>query len=109
MKNKFDFYEIVEIKPKNGCLDLSKLDTRKFNYQILVGKRGTILGMVQNDDGCWLYDVCLKSEENRFTIREEDLKSTGMKADPNDFMTNEFVKVRVNPKTGEGEIVDEDE
>ena len=108
MKNKLDFYEVVEVSPKSGKLDLSDLDTRKFNYQVLVGKQGTVIGMVQNDDGAWLYDVCFKREDDRFTFREEDLVSTGIKRSRSEFYTGDSVRIRVDPNTGEGKIIDDD-
>ena len=107
MKNKFKFYETLEIKPADGRLDLSGLDTRKFDYDILVGERGVIFGMVQADNGQWLYDIRLEKKNDKYTIRECDLVSTGIMKKRSDFYTGEAIKVRVDPKTGEGEIVDD--
>ncbi len=110
-ENKFKFYEVVKIQPQAGSLDLSGLDLRKFDYQTLVGKKGVIMAMVQADNGDWLYEVSLDvmDEKASYTIREQDLISTGIMKKREDFYTGESIRVRVDPKTGEGEIVDDEE
>jgi hypothetical protein len=109
VKNKFLFYEVIEVRPKNNFLDLSGLDTRKFDYQTLIGREGVIIGMIQDDDGFWLYDVLFKKEENRFTLMEKDLVSTGIIRKEEEFMSGESIRVRVDPETGEGTIVDDED
>lgn len=101
-KNKFNFYEIVEIQPLSGVLDLSNLDTRKFDYQTLVGKKGTIMAMVENDDNIWLYEVMITDTEDTYTIQEQDLVPTGKTARREDFYDGEVIHVKVDPDTGEG-------
>lgn len=85
-RNKFDFYEVVTIKPKSEILDLSNLDTRKFDYQTLIGCEGVIMSMAQGDDGTWLYVVSLTKNEQEYMIREEDLQATGKKKETRRFL-----------------------
>lgn len=99
MKNKFKFYEVVEVRPKNGYLNLDGLTTKDFNFQSLIGIRGSILGMVQDDRGEWLYDIRFPSKNNRYTIRENDLISTGIFKKREDFYVNESIKVHVDLKS----------
>ena len=51
MKNKYKFYEIVELKHENGHIDMSGLDTRDVQPETLLGIRGVIIGMAQGDNG----------------------------------------------------------
>jgi hypothetical protein len=107
MKKKFDFYEIVRIAPQNGTLDLTGLDARKFDYQTLVGSEGPIVAM-SRDKKAWYCLVKLSNKiGDEYLIRENDLEATGKKAKREDFYTGESIRVRVDPKTGEGSLVDE--
>jgi len=98
MKNKFDFYDIV------------KVNSDKLSLQEINGFEGVIRGMSQNEDtGEWGYAVSIYKDNGLlWDIMEADLIATGKKSKESDFMTGESVKVRVDPKTGEGEIVDDD-
>lgn len=100
IKRKFEFYEIVRISS----------DDPKHKY--LTGCLGVVRGMVQNENtGDWIYGISLKKEKECGEIwrfYETQLCSTGKKAKPEDFITDQSVKVRVNHKSGKGEIVDEE-
>lgn len=106
--NKFEYYEIVKINPKSGVLDLSSLDTRKFDYQVLVGRIGVIMAMAECDNGAWLYEVSLDEANDAYTIREDDLQSTGQYKKRSDFYSDDTVKVVVDPKTAEGSLKEGD-
>lgn len=98
MENKFDYYEIVKIK--SGNPELSDVN----------GLKGAVLGISESEDSKQIaYSVHIFKLKTSWFIFEEDLKPTGMKANPEDFYTGESIKVRVDPKTGEGEIVEDDE
>jgi hypothetical protein len=90
MKNKFDFYEIVNINSENN--ELSKIH----------GKEGVVLGMAENDDGAWSYAVSINNGYC-WSIEEEYLVSTGKFSSRDQFYSGETVKIIVNDK-GEGEI-----
>lgn len=100
--SKFDFYDIVIV------------NSNKKKLSSINGKKGVIRGKSQNEEDPTIFayavDVLgkLNEVEDGWFIFEEDLKPTGVKANPNDFMTNESVKVQVDPKTGKGKIVDDD-
>ena len=102
-KCKFEFYDIVFV------------DSNKQNLQKINGKKGVIRGKSQSEEDpkifAYAVDILDQSgkTESGWFIFEEDLKSTNKKANPKYFMTEETIKVRVNPETGEGEIVDKDE
>lgn len=108
MNNKYDFYDAVLIKPISGYLDMSDLDTRELDFQTLVGKKGVILGMVE-DNNEWFYDVTLIDSGEIFTFRESDLEFKGEKKERSDFYTVDTVKVSVDPKTGEGTLFEKDD
>lgn len=102
MKFKFDFDDIVRI------------DSKKPELAGINNKYGVICGMSTNDEETELYDyaVDILDENNQviegWCVEEEDLQPTGKKANPKDFMTGESIRVRVDPETGQGEIVDKD-
>ena len=97
MRNKFDFYEVVKVassKPKHIKLN---------------GQLGVVKGMAQNEEtGVWSYGVNLAKKNGLITrFYEDEIVSTGERVEPTDFYTGESIKVRVDPKTGEGEIIDD--
>lgn len=98
MTNKFDFYDIVIVK------------SDKKDLQIINHSEGVILGMAKNEEtGRWGYAVSVyKDNDLVWDIMEEDLESTGKKAYPDTFQSDEAVKIKVHPVTGEGEISDEE-
>ena len=98
MKNKYNFYDIVKVhSDKNSLREINNCE-------------GAILGMSQNEEtGCWGYGVSIYKDNGLcWSIKEEDLQPTGKKGKRSDFYTGESVRVRVDPKTGEGEIVEND-
>jgi len=92
MKNKFDFYDVVEIVP-NEEPDLREL----------AGQRGTVLGMSQHEETkCWGYSVSLDSSGEVWNVSEEHLIATGESRERGDFYSGESVRVKVDPETSEG-------
>ena len=101
MKSKFNLYDIVIV------------NSNKKRLACINGKKGAIRGKSQSEENhsIFAYAVDIFNEANKveggWFIFEEDLKYTGIKANPSDFYTGESIKVRVDPKTGEGEIIDD--
>lgn len=92
--NKFDLYEVIKVLP-NDNLELAQL----------MGERGTILGMAQNEESKeWSYSISLESSGEVWCVREVDMEATGEVRNHSDFYTGESVKVRVDPETGEGSM-----
>ncbi len=98
MKSKFQFYDVVKIISENP------------KHVSLKGKLAVIRGKVKNEEtGVWSYGVSLYKKESFITrFYEEELEFVKKRADPRDFHTSESIKIRVDPETGEGEIVDDD-
>lgn len=96
MKNKYEFYEIV------------KISSNKVSLKEINNSEGTILGMAKNEEtGRWGYAVSVILDNGLvWDVMEEDLKPTGKKADPKEFMSGESIKIEVDPETGEGSISD---
>ena len=99
MKNKFNFYEIVKISSKRRAL-------KEVN-----GCKGVICGMSQNEEtGLWGYAVSVYGDEGYvWDMMENELIGTGKKESPHYFDSGVSVKIRVDPETGEGEIVGNDD
>ena len=98
MENKFEYYEIVKIKSDNP--ELLKVN----------GLEGAILGISEAEDSNQIaYSVHVFKLQTSWFIFEDDLVRTGRRSRKEDCYTTESVRVRVNPKTGEGEIIEEDE
>ena len=94
MKNKYEFYEISIVK------------SHKRELGNINGLEGIIYGMSQNEEtGKWGYAVWLYQKEEVWDILEEDLQPTGKKSDPKGFYTGGRIRVSVDPKTGEGEVI----
>jgi hypothetical protein len=96
MKSKFDFYEIVKvITDKPSCAQIN-------------GELGVVSGKAQNEEtGKWTYGISIYSDDDLvWCVDEKDIYPTGKKADPKDHYTGETIKVRVDPKTGKGYLVD---
>ncbi len=94
MKNKFDFYNVVEIAPNEEP-----------GLKELAGQRGSVLGMSQHEETkCWSYAVSSDSNGEVWNIPEKYLIATGESKQRSDFYSGESVKVRVNPETGEGSL-----
>ena len=96
MSNKFQFYEVVKVVSVNPKLSE------------IAGKFGAILGMAQNDDGTWGYSVHVFNEEDGWDVMESDLEATGKIMRREDFYDGSSIRIRVDPETGEGSIVDDE-
>jgi hypothetical protein len=93
MSAKFSFYEVVEVRPERPALNE------------IAGLTGAILGMVENDDGNWVYAVHILDTDESWDIRESELVSTGKVMSRSDFYDeNDSVGVEVDPITGEGKL-----
>ena len=92
MKNKYEFYEIVKVISKKGKL------------KKIYGIEAPIRGMSE-EDGRWGYAIALPNAT--WSVEEEDIKSTGKFADPNDYKPVDTVHVRVL-SDGSGEIIKDD-
>lgn len=94
MNSKFDFYEIVKIvsdDPKH----------KDINEKLGV-VRGKVLNEVTHE---WIYGISIYESDG--TIRrlyEKNLQSTGKKADPKEFQTDDTIRIKVDPKTGMGKL-----
>lgn len=97
MKNKFNFNDVV------------KIVSSKSSHKEINGELGVIKGMVQCEETAeWIYGVAIYKQEGLiWRVKEDSLVSTGEKADSKEFMSSESVKVRVDPKTGKGKIIDD--
>lgn len=93
MSAKFTFYEVVEVKPERPALNE------------IAGLTGAILGMVENDDGNWVYAVHILDTDESWDIREAELVSTGKVMNRSDFYDeSDSVGVEVDYVTGEGKL-----
>lgn len=93
-QNKFDFYEVVVVK-----------DTNDQRNAEIVGARGCVLGMAQCEESeLWYYSVSI--EGICWSVAEEKLSKTGEFRSRSDFYSGESIRVRVDPATGEGSVVD---
>jgi len=98
MKNKFDYYEIVKVESNDP--ELSKIN----------GLEGAILGISKNDSTKQIaYSVHIFKFASSWFIFEKDLITTGKYSKKEDFHAGESIKVNVDPETGEGKIVEDDE
>ena len=98
MEPKFKYFEHVIIK--------NSPNTIKNNIQ---EEEGIVLGIAQDDDGKWGYGVYINKMGEVWDINENEMESTGKYSKREDFYSGDSIQVRVDPKTGEGFIVDEDE
>ena len=97
MKNRFQFYEVVVV-----------VDNKKESLQALIGREGTILGMSQDEESEeWGYAVSIESTGETWDIAGRYLESTGKILKRSDFYSEDSVKVKVEPNTGEGSLKDE--
>ena len=104
MKNKFNAYDVVKIMSQNP--ELVEIN----------GKEGIVLGVpqIEEDYSIFTYSVYVLDPKGKmeecWSVDEEDLQPTGKKMKEEDIYTGETVRVRVDPETGEGYLVeDEDE
>lgn len=92
MAAKFSFYEVVEINPERP--DLKEIE----------GLRGVVLGMVENEQGNWVYAVHMLSTEESWDVLESELISVGEFMTREDFYDGGSAKVEVDPETGEARL-----
>ncbi len=94
MPAKFQFYEVVKVvsdKPQlSEIWDLT----------------GVIMGISENEEGYFGYAVSIFHVVESWFVMEEDLVSTGQYMRDEDFHDGSSIRVRVDPETGEGHIVE---
>ncbi len=94
MKNLFNFYEVVKV-----------IDNSDSKLESIFGLEGTILGMSQDEEsGQWGYAVSISPINETWDIEEQFLERTGKTRKRSDFYSGETIRVKVDPKTGEGYI-----
>jgi hypothetical protein len=91
----FDFYEVVTI---------SSIDPQ---LQDIVGNEGVVLGRAESSDGSWTYAIKVSNVKEVWMVPHDALGATGRKLSREDFYDGSSLKVSVDPKTGEGRIVDD--
>ena len=96
---KFDFFEIVRC-----TRDL--VDDEDPEDCDVCGLTGAVLGMAEDHDGTWGYAVHIYDKGFVYSLPEDALEATGRKDRRENFYTGESIRVVVDPKTGEGKIVD---
>ncbi|WP_194777290.1 Imm31 family immunity protein [Pararhodonellum marinum] len=94
MTPPFDFYEIVVIK--------SNVLTRKHKIS---GMRSCILGKASDNYENWFYTVWLFENEKSWDLPSTCLEKTGDFMKREDFYDGTIIKVKVDPESGEGEIM----
>lgn len=98
MPNRYCFYEVVLVEADAPV------------REDLKGSAGIIVGMSEDDNGCWEYAVQLPKHDNEcWQIAEGFLKATGKRVNREDLYNGDSELVRVDPDTGDGEIVEKDE
>jgi hypothetical protein len=89
---KYEFYEIVRVRvPKKH------------------GEEGTVLGKSQDGSGKWGYAIYIHSSEEVWNFRENELESTGRMNNREAFYDGTGITVQVDPNTGEGSLVEQEE
>ncbi len=98
MNSKFNFYEIVRVS------------STKSSLHEINSCEGVVKGKSQCEDtGQWAYAISIYKDGGIvWSIMEEDLISTGKLDESSQHTSTTHLKVQVDPKTGEGKIVDED-
>ena len=98
MNSKFNYYDITIIKTTDPKI-------KKFN-----GLEATIQGKSQSeeDPAIWAYSVSIDGLDECYFVFEKDLYPTGRIAKEEHYMSQDTIRVRVDPETGEGNIVEEE-
>lgn len=92
MKNKFQFYEVVEV-----------IDNNAASLKNIIGEEGTILGMAEDENSHqWSYGVSMTSTGTVRCIDERYLQSKGKFKNRSDFYSGESIKINTDPHTGRG-------
>jgi hypothetical protein len=100
---KYDFDEVVKVVSTAKSLE-------KIN-----GKFGVVVGVAQSEENpdYFTYGICFYDDNgelgNVWRVPEKDLEPTGKKIDPESHQSTTRVRVKVDPKTGEGIIIEYDE
>ena len=94
MAAKFEFFEVVRI------------DAAPEESEELDGKTGPIVGMAESEDGRWTYSIYLENQGGAFIVNEDRLTSTGRFVKREDIYDGSSMRVAVDPKTGEGKLVE---
>ncbi len=100
MSNIFDFFDIAIYR------------TNDPEFKSMDGKEVVIRGKVETSDGKWEYGVSLLSllgEGEIVRAIQDELEHTGKKTTQDALFSEETVKIFVDPKTGKGTIVEEDD
>lgn len=84
--SKFAFYEVVEIHPERPAL------------REIEGLRGVVLGMVENDQGSWIYAIHILSSEESWDVCESEMVSIGEFMTREDFYDGGAIKVELGPE-----------
>lgn len=95
MKAKYEFYEIVFVKP-----DIVSKEKKLSGHSEI---RGIIKGISKNDNGEWGYAVLLDVTGTVWDFNESELYSSGKFADPEYNTSGETKKVIVSPD-GKGDL-----
>ena len=108
--NKFQSYEEVMIQPEGELLDNHDITASPEEANQYIGRVGVVMGMTETDDYSEIiYAVTFDhmDEDATYYFREKDLVSTGVIRKKEEFMSGESIRVRVDPETGEGHLVDD--
>ena len=94
MTSKFEFFEVVRVRSKPA------------GFEHLQGMEGPVLGKAECDNGRWTYSVSLAELGENFSLREDELESTGKFVKREDIYDGSSVRVIVDPKSGGGELAE---
>ena len=94
MTAKLKFYEVVKVVSERAPL------------REIRGLTGTVVGIIEGEDGHWLYDVSIFDRDETWSVEEPDLKSTGKYLRREDIYEGEAIRILVDPRTGEGSLLD---
>lgn len=94
--SKFEFYERVKILSAHP------------NLEEVSGEISAVLGKAENEEGKFSYAVFVYRDEKCWSVREEDLESTGEFDKRETFFSGEKIKIRVDEK-GRGSISSDQE
>jgi hypothetical protein len=91
----FEFYEVIEVVAGRPIIG------------VIVGRRGAVLGKAQNEEtGAWSYSVSMLESGESWSLRENEIVSTGVHMTRRDFYDGSSVKVLSDPETGDGTLAD---
>ncbi len=94
MNKSLDFFvEVLITKPAES-------------HRQFAGLRGFVTGKSPRKDGKWSYVIAFNDHEHCYMFDQEELEATGRCFREEDFFDGSSIKVRVDPKTGEGEFVE---